>query len=415
MADGLQLHNQSEKNGKQFEDFLIVLVKWRRFILTNTLVLTIVAVIITLFMDNWYTSTASILPPRKKGGLFGDVSGFSGSIKDLSKTLGRLGSSSDEALNYLTILQSRSAGEKVIDKFSLRNVYKIPKEKPAENVLGALQDNVKFNVEDEGNITIKVSDKDPNRAAMMANYYVELLNEISNDLGTREAKSNKDFIEKRYQEISVALKDAEEKLQQFNVKNNVVSLEDQTRMQMQEVSDVKAQLSVAQIELTMLKKNYDNDNPMIQRQKLLVDELNRRLSGMKYGNEADWNNKNAGLNVPFANLSKVSLEYLRLNREYYFQNRLLEYLMPIYEQTKIEEKKDVPICLVLDKAVPPQKKSGPKRSIIALITFVLALFGSISFSLIANSLGELKKDGNRYTKLQDGIFSPLRKMFFLRS
>jgi tyrosine-protein kinase Etk/Wzc len=415
MADGLQPTYNSEKQGKQFEDFLIVLIRWRRFIITNTLAITIVAVIFTLFIDNWYTSTASILPPKKKGGLFGDASGFSTSIKDLSKTLGRLGSGTNEAYNYLTVLQSRSASERVIDKFLLRDVYKIKKNKPVEDVIAELQDNVKFNVEEEGNITIKVSDKDPNRAAAMANFYVELLNDIINDLGTTEARSNKEFVEKRYNEISIALKDAEEKLQQFSANNNVISLEEQTKSQMQEASELKAQLSVAQIELTMLKKNYDNDNPLIQRQELLVSELNRRLSGMKYGNEADWNNKNAGLSVPFANLSKISLDYMRLSREYLFQSRLLEYLMPIYEQTKIEEKKDIPICLVLDKAIPPQRKSGPKRSIIALIAFALALFGSISFSLTANSLEDLKNDKDRYTKLQEGIFRPLRKMFFRKS
>ncbi len=37
----------------------------------------------------------------------------------------------------------------------------------------------------------------------------------------------------------------------------------------------------------------------------------------------------------------------------------------MYEQAKVEEQKDVPVILVLDKAVPPKRKAKPKRLIIS--------------------------------------------------
>ncbi len=40
--------------------------------------------------------------------------------------------------------------------------------------------------------------------------------------------------------------------------------------------------------------------------------------------------------------------------------------MPMYEQAKVEEQKSIPTIMVIDKAVPPELKYSPKRSVIIL-------------------------------------------------
>jgi uncharacterized protein involved in exopolysaccharide biosynthesis len=45
----------------------------------------------------------------------------------------------------------------------------------------------------------------------------------------------------------------------------------------------------------------------------------------------------------------------------------MEFIVPLYEQAKIEEKKDYPILQVIDYAVPPAKKTYPPRILFALI------------------------------------------------
>ena len=195
-------NSPDKEKTKKFEDLLIVLVKYRRTIFINVLIITIASVIISLLIPNKYTATSSFISPKKKGGVFGDIAGFSSTIKDLSKTLGgRLGTVTDEAYNYLVILQSRTASEQVIKKFNLREVYEIDKDKPYEDVIKELESNVEFNIEDEGNIVISVTDEVPKRAAEMANYYVQILNEMSTELGVTESRNNREFIEKRFFQV----------------------------------------------------------------------------------------------------------------------------------------------------------------------------------------------------------------------
>lgn len=395
------------KDSMSIQNLLIILIKWRKIIFWNTLIVTLAAVIVSLMLDKWYTSTASILPPKKKGGLFGDISGFSSTIKDLSKTLSRLGTTYDEAFNYLAILQSRTASMKVIEKFNLRKVYKIPEDKPYENVIEALKDNVDFNVEDEGNITINVTDKSPQRAADIANYYVDLLNEISIELNTREAKSHREFIEKRYNKLLYDIKVVEDSIKIFNRNYNVYGIEEQVKSIIKTAVDLKSKAEEKKIALDIYRLSHDESHPLIIQTKLELNELQKKSKELQIGNEI----KSSGLFVPFKDIPEVGLNYIRLMRDYEVQNKLLEFLLPVYEQAKIDEQKDVPVVLVLDRAIPAEKKTYPKRMIIVLISFFLSFLLAVGFVLFKEYLQNLKTDPIKYQRLKTGIFDPLKRFF----
>lgn len=392
---------------KSFGEFIIILVKWRKLIFWNTLIITLASIAISLLMDNWYTSTASLLPPKKKGGLFGDIAGFSSTIKDLSKTLGRLGATSDEAFNYLAIMQSRTASLKVVKKFNLRKIYKIEDNKPIELVIDALKNNVDFNVEDEGTVTVNVSDKNPKRASDMANYYVEVLNEISIELSTREAKSNREFIERRYDQVLVDIKNVEDSLKSFSQKFNIYGIEEQTKAAIKSAADLKALLEAKQIELGIYRLSQEETHPVIIQTKLQVEELQKRLNELQSSDEIT----KAGFFIPFNKIPEVGIKYVRLMRDYEIQTKLMEFILPIYEQSKIEEQKEVPVVLVLDRGVPAERKSAPKRAVIVLIAFLISLLLGITYVLILDSFQKLKSQEIRYLAFRNGIILPLRHFF----
>jgi uncharacterized protein involved in exopolysaccharide biosynthesis len=77
------------------------------------------------------------------------------------------------------------------------------------------------------------------------------------------------------------------------------------------------------------------------------------------------------------------------------QQRILEFVLPIYEQAKIDEQKDIPVLLVLDKAVPPEKKTKPQRSLIVLLFSFLTLIFSIAMSFLMQGIKKLHDDGNQ--------------------
>ena len=55
--------------------------------------------------------------------------------------------------------------------------------------------------------------------------------------------------------------------------------------------------------------------------------------------------------------------------------------MPIFEQAKIEEKKEMPSVIILDQPNVPELKKKPKRMTVIFLSFLISVV-IISFSLI---------------------------------
>ena len=141
---------------------------------------------------------------------------------------------------------------------------------------------------------------------------------------------------------------------------------------------------------------------------MTVKELSDQLVKLKFGEDR---NLKSSLNifVPFEKIPETGVIYIRLMRNYEIQTKILEFIYPIYEQAKIEEQKDIPVVLVVDRAIPPEKKSFPKRSLIVIAAFLLSFFFSAGYVLIKDSYHSIQKDENRYKKIREGIIDPLKK------
>jgi uncharacterized protein involved in exopolysaccharide biosynthesis len=334
-----------------FLDYLSVLVNWRRFIIINVLVVTLLAVIISLLLPKWYRATASVLPPKEPD-MFGTLGAASSVLKGLSggRALKGLGQSQG-AYNYFAILNSRTAMEAVVRRFDLINVYEIS-DTSMEKTVKVLAANTAFQPGDDDNITIEVLDKDPRRAADMANYFVDLLNEISIKLGTQEAKNNREFIGKRLEKTREDLHQAEEALRQYQVKSGMIIPMDPTSPGVSAIGELYGLKAKREIELAILKRTASSDNPLVKQTELELRELDRKVS----------------------TFPGVGMESLRLYRNLVIQQKILEFLIPLYEQAEVDEQKDVPVLLVLDKAVAPERKVKPQRMLIVFLAGTLSLF-----------------------------------------
>ncbi len=85
---------------------------------------------------------------------------------------------------------------------------------------------------------------------------------------------------------------------------------------------------------------------------------------------------------------QLLLEQERFIREMQINSTLYTELKKQYELTKIEEIKNIPIVNIMDAGRPAAKKEKPKRSIIVLTSFFLALFGGMGFVYLKHRYGE---------------------------
>lgn len=355
----------SERSKSTFWQFLYVLTKWKWFLLSWFMAIMIVITVLILLIPRWYKAEASVLPPRNSNLLSG-LSGISSIMQSVSPLLGRTGlGSSSPTFTYLAILNSRSVMDSVIDKFDLIKIYKISSY-PMETAEKELRANTNFDIDENEAINITVLDKDGDRAAGMANYFVTVLNELFTKVSVEEAHNNRLFIQQRYEKNLADLRSAEDTLEVFQEHYKIYDMPQQAKAAITAGADLEAQRIAAEVELGVMRQQYGEDAPQVKLKALQIQELNKGLEDLQTGSGSDFK---AGANIlpAFKNVPELGIAYLRLYRDYEIQTKLLEFILPLYEQAKIEEQKDTPATIVLDRAIAPERATVPKRLFIEII------------------------------------------------
>jgi len=182
-------------------DYALVVWRHRTMILLLCFVAMATTVAVLLLQPRRYRSSATIVPPvavlQKQSAVSGGLGGLGGSmLRDIMD-------SGSIAGIYVEILASREVTDAIIDKFDLMHVYKDVEHRTKARRELARNTNVKTS--DEGAVKIAVTDLDPNRAAGMANAYVEELDKQNKRLSTGEATSKRVFLEGRLKEVQTKL------------------------------------------------------------------------------------------------------------------------------------------------------------------------------------------------------------------
>ena len=383
--------------------YLAVLVKYRRFIFLNFILVCFIVALFSLFLPNWYRAKTTLLPPERGGGLgiglasslLGEFSSFSGLSLPMTATPSDI---------FAAILKSRTVVDSVIQKENLLKVYGVNK---MEDGLREFFLHLQVKVESEGIISIEFEDKSRERAARVANLLVEELDRVNQMTNTSKAKSARIFIEERLNQTQSNLKAAEDSLRSFQERNRAIVLDEQMRALVKGAAELKAQLISSEIEMNVLSKNMSPNHPQIQLLKSKINEIRKQLETLESGSQSSKGNK--ALGVPLTQAPSLSLELVRLMREVKIQETLFELLTQQYEQYKIEETKDTPTVQILDKASPPEKKAKPKRAMMVLIAGVASLLLSVIFSFGLEYIDKAKKRQPEDFKRVEEMISVVRK------
>ncbi len=357
-------------------DYFYILYKWKKILIINLLIVSAITVTIVLLLPNKYKATATIMiPPDTQsafGGLTSLLSGKSSISSMGAKLFGVAGTSEDVLLG---ILNSRTALTDVINKFNLIDYYEIS-ENNYDKTIKAFRKDLSADPNEFGMIEISVINKDPKVAASISNYFVALIDSMNIVLNIERAKNNRIFIEQRYLKNLQDLRVAEDSLFHFQRKFGIVSVPDQLEGTFKAAAEIETQLTRKEIEAFFLKQQYGENSPQYNIAQQEVNLLKKKVQELK--NSSDLTSK-SNILYAFKDMPNIAISYLRIFREVEIQQAILEFVMPMYEQAKVEEQKSVPTVMVIDKAVPPQLKDSPKRSIIVIGIFLLALCLHIPF------------------------------------
>lgn len=354
---------------------LIHLWKKKKFILWNTSIFAVLSIIISLLMPKWYSSSAEIVSVGSS------TSSFLSMLSGMPVAEFGLGSLNEDISNYIAIIESRTIRERTVKEFNLIERYK---SKDLEFAIEALSEKVTLTVSDEGTLIIEVLDKDPELARDMAVFLLNELDMKNRALASEKGKFNRTFLEERLEKSYSDLEKAEDSLRIFQQKYGLIDVPNQVMKAIEVYSQMYAQKVQAEIQYKVAQASYNVEDPKILQYKIVLDQFNAILDSMI--NSGDDKN----VLVAFTDIPDLGLDYTRLFREVELQSRILEFLLPQFEQARMEETKNTPSLQIIDYPQIAINKAKPQRALIVIATTLMAGLLSVFYVLFELGSRELR-------------------------
>lgn len=349
-------------------DYLLILAKHKKMILLTTLGAVVIVTLYSLMLPSIYTAKTMILPGDDDKGVMGAMMAQLGGLAGV----GGLGGPTKADL-YVTMLNSETVKDPIIERFKLMELYKAKLRLEAYN---ALAGNVMIKTgKKDGVITITVDDEDPKRAADIANAYVEELGRMAASLNMTGAGKNRAFLEERLAAAKADLVRAEDAMKAFQSENKAVYMTDQAKASIEGIARLRGQLAAQEVELGTLQRKFTDSSQEVKTAKATVGNIRAQIALLE--------GKGVNSSIPsVGSVPQLGQDYARLLREFKIQETLVDLLTKQYEMVKINEVKDISPFQVLQKAKVPEKRSKPTRRKIVAKALLLSLLGSCGLALI---------------------------------
>jgi capsule polysaccharide export protein KpsE/RkpR len=365
----------TESRNFDFLDYLLLLVKRKNlFMIVTFLSLIISYLAIYFFIPTQFKSRSLIV--ISEGDQTSGLSSLMKSFSSLPVSIPGLKSGGDTDV-FTTIIYSRTNLEDVIKKFGLYKEYGYDTmEKTIEELTGS----IKADETKEGAYEINVKNHSPQKAAEMVNYIVELLNKTLIELNISKSRDNRMFLGKRYDDLKVKIKLAEDSLVIYQKKSGILYAEDQAKSSFEAYAKLEAELAAKQIEYSILDKLYGNSSPIVETAKISAKEYEVKLNDIKNGKEK------SDVILSLKNLPQSAMNYLRYYRDVEIYNKMLAFIIPLYEQSRFEEQKNVPVLKIIDKGIPSKEKAYPPRTLFALLFTSIILMIVFTFFILQEKI-----------------------------
>ncbi len=354
------------ENSRREEEELSLLdifgILWRRkgLIIFLTALFGSVSLYYALTATLIYRAECRVITPRSGGGLSAQLGG----IADLVG----LPSTGSTSQMMVGILNSNSVVDAIIEKFNIMEELSLDIRLRARSiVLGSLE-----TTEDvrSGILTLAYMDKDPQRAADMANTFVDELQKKLRELSANDAQQRMRFFENQLMQAQQELNMAEADMINYQQSRGVISFESQTGALLASVNSLRNRIAAKNVEISTLSSYARRDNPRLRLAQSELDAMNKELKKLEEEQQrADRLGKasSGDLLSSIGQVPELGVEYQRYMRNLRFATAKYELMLRQYENAKLSEASDLSTIMIVDRATPPDYKYRPRRARIVIL------------------------------------------------
>ncbi len=310
-------------------------------------------------VPSWFTASTVILPPQQQQSSAASAIAQLGALAGLAGGLANVKSPADQ---YVALMQSVTVSDRLIDQFKLQSVYD---KEFRQDTRKKLKENVRIGVgKKDGLITVEVDDRDPARAAAIANAYVEQLRQMTNALAVSEAQQRRMFFEQQLGQTKERLAKAQGALEDSGISQGALKVEPKTAAE--SYARLRAQATAAEVRLQTLRRMLAENTPEVMQQQAALSALREQVARAE--------RQDGGRN---------GSDYIDKYREFKYQEALFDIFVKQYELAKVDESREGALIQVVDTAQAPERKAGPRRGLITAMAMLAALLAASLFVIVA--------------------------------
>ncbi|MBZ4684164.1 MAG: hypothetical protein PWP46_1943 [Fusobacteriaceae bacterium] len=388
-------NNYYEEDEIDLLDLIRVIWKRKLSIIVITILLTIGGVIFALISKPIYKAELTFTEEKS--------SSTSSMLSSLASSIpfglaGGIGSSDSGSL--LTILESRTFREEIVNKLGLYEYYikyneinldEIENEEDKPTIYDVAKwvgDIVVVSKDEKSGIyRVEVELSDKEMVAKIANEYFNVLDNYLKEQKDDKSNLSLKYLKEQVDTVEKQINDKQAKLREIEKKYKTVSILDEAKVVTEKVAELKQLIIEKENELKISKKFAGENSFEVQKIKEELSVAKEQLNAIINGD------KNLPVDIiPLSDIPQIKFELQKLQQELNVNIEVYKMLRVEYEKTKLDVLNKKSMITILDKAIEPKFPDKPNKKLIVVISFVLGGFLGIFFAFFIEFIQNVEWD-----------------------
>lgn len=377
-----------------FIDFLGILLRYRLLIFLTTTVASVAVLAFSIvsillppqksYLPNLYTARAILLIGNTNTSSLSSLL-TSGGTTNLSSLAGLVGGVSVNGQLAVLLAQSNSSLQSLNEKFDLSTRYKVSSSIQANTRSAILKRLDVLYDPNTSTCSVSYTDWDPGFARDVVNELVGILDRKFSALGIGKALAQKSILESKLADVQLQITSIEHDVKAFTEQHGVVEVDALATEQVAVMAQLRSSLIMKDMEIENYRKFISVEDPVLQRLLGERNSLAAKLTELEQGS-------GTGVLPSQRQLPDLAFTYNRLQRDLAVQNELYKILTQQYELAKFSSEGQEPAFQVVELAEAPDKKSGPSRATLCILTAVGSFLLSLLAAITLNALHTFRND-----------------------
>lgn len=407
MSD-LNRNNKNEETAFSLLDIFVIILKHRWLIIASSFAAAVLILALSIFtitrppdssfnpLSNYYSSSVKIMIQPSGDSVASKIS--PSAVSPLSIFMGGVTAKTPQLVLAENLLEGNLIKDQIAKDFDLYRKcgleeYKY-KRSMVRKIIGSSLELEPITPLGSNIFVLRYTDVDPVFATQVLSRILELLEESFKELSLERVLRKKKFIEERLQAVEEELKKAQSDLVDFQLAYGITDIYSQSQEQAHLIANLQSDIIKNELEIKTLKEYLTERDPRIVRLKQEIEKKKQLISELRTGLK-----EFSGGFIPQNEIPNLTIKYLNLESEMEIQKSIYSMLREEYEKVKIEESDNSKTFQVINPVEVPERKAGPRRSIICMVVTIVTFILAIFWAFIKEYFEKVRRDPVESAKL----------------